>query len=186
MSENLEDLEKQAEEFKNSQQGQVASVKNIFNKPKEVQVVEKQDPKNELVENMFDEAIRHEVANNEDLQSDMLGTAKVYVGTKMQTIKTNVDTEYKAANFNNKKDACESYGFNEKTTPIWATNFMTFGYNIMLAIWLFIGSFTFMPVIFIAKKMSVGLKKTWVAVIFSLILYLGITFVPILLALLGK
>ena len=65
----------------------------------------------------------------------------------------------KKANFNNKKDACESYGFNEKTTPIWATKFMSTGYSIMLAIWLFIGSFTFMPVIFIAKKMSVGLKK---------------------------
>ena len=102
----------------------------------------------------------------------------------MQVIQTNVDTEQKEANFNNKKDACESYGFNEKTTPIWATKFMSIGYSIMLSIWLFIGTFTFMPVIFIAKKMSVGLKKTWIAVVFAIILYLGITFVPILLALL--
>ena len=59
---------------------------------------------------------------------------------------------------------------------------MSTGYSIMLAIWLFIGSFTFMPVIFIAKKMSVGLKKTWVAVVAAILLYFGITFVPILLA----
>ena len=58
------------------------------------------------------------------------------------------------------------------------------GYSIMLSIWLFIGTFTFMPVIFIAKKMTVGLKKTWLAVVFAILLYFGITFVPILLTLL--
>ena len=101
----------------------------------------------------------------------------------MKVIETNVDTENKEAHFNNKKDACESYGFNEKTTPIWATNVMSFGYSLMLGLWLFIGSFTFMPIIFIAKKISVGLKKTWLAVVFAIILYLGITFIPILLTL---
>ena len=138
--------------------------------------------KDELVDSMFEQAVVHEVTNNEELKGKVLETAKDFVNTKADIIRTNVNTEQKEANFNNKKDACESYGFNEKTTPIWATNMMTFGYNIMLAIWLFIGSFTFMPVIFIAKKIAVGLKRTWIAVIFAILLYLGVTFVPILLA----
>lgn len=158
---------------------------SIFDSPKEQQP-KVEDKKGQLVENMFEQAVVHEVANNEELKSSVLDTAKVYTETKMQVIKTNVDTEHKEANFNNRRDACASYGFNEKTTPIWATKVMTLGYNIMLAIWLFIGTFTFMPVIFIAKKMAVGLKHTWLAVIFALIIYLGVTFVPILIGLLNR
>ena len=161
---------------------EIRKSQNIFNQPKENLEVVKKDKKDELVDSMFEQAVVHEVTNNEELKGKVLETAKDFVNTKADIIRTNVNTEQKEANFNNKKDACESYGFNEKTTPIWATNMMTFGYNIMLAIWLFIGSFTFMPVIFIAKKIAVGLKRTWIAVIFAILLYLGVTFVPILLA----
>lgn len=163
---------------------EIRKTQNLFNQKKEQLDVIKQDKKSELVDCMFEQAVVHEVTNNEELKSKVLETAKDYVNTKADIIKTNVNTEQKEANFNNKRDACESYGFNEKTTPVWATNLMTFGYNIMLAIWLFIGTFTFMPIIFIAKKISVGLKRTWIAVVFAILLYLGVTFVPILLALL--
>ena len=165
-------------------QRQVADKQSLFEKKQEV-AKPAESKKNELVETMFEQAIEYEVQNNEELKENVLETAKTFVGTKMQTIATNVDTEHKEAVFNNRKDACESYGFNEKTTPIWATKFMSVGYSIMLAIWLFIGSFTFMPVIFIAKKISVGLRRTWLAVIFAILLYLGVTFLPILLALLN-
>lgn len=165
-------------------QRQVAEKQSLFEKKQEVEKPV-ESKKNELVEAMFEQAIEYEVQNNEELKENVLETAKTFVGTKMQTIATNVDTEHKEAVFNNRKDACESYGFNEKTTPIWATKVMSVGYSIMLAIWLLLGSVTFMPVIFIAKKISVGLKKTWLAVLFALLLYLGVTFVPILLALLN-
>ena len=160
--------------------------RNIFDKEEKQEIVEvkEQDRNGELVNNMFNQAIAHEVATNEELKQKVLDTAQKYTNTKMETIKTNVDTEFKEANFNNKKDACESYGFNEKTTPIWATNLMQFFYNIMLAIWLVVGSFTYMPIIFITKKISVGLKKTWIAIIFAIIIYFCATLMPILLALL--
>ena len=159
---------------------------NIFEKRKQeiaTQEIPKTDEKNELIEGMFKDGIKYQVANNKELQDKVLDTAKTYTETKMQVIQTNVDTEHKEAVFNNKKDACESYGFNEKTTPIWATTFMAIGYSIMLAIWLFIGSFTFMPVIFVAKKIAVGLKKTWIAVLFAILIYLGVVLLPLLIAL---
>jgi hypothetical protein len=159
---------------------------NIFEKRKQeiaTQEPPKVDEKNELIEGMFKDGIKYQVANNKELQDKVLDTAKTYTETKMQVIQTNVDTEHKEAVFNNKKDACESYGFNEKTTPIWATKFMAIGYSIMLAIWLFIGSFTFMPVIFVAKKISVGLKKTWIAVLFAILIYLGVVLLPLIIAL---
>lgn len=159
---------------------------NIFEKRKQeiaTQEPPKVDERNELIEGMFKDGIKYQVANNKELQDKVLDTAKTYTETKMQVIQTNVDTEHKEAVFNNKKDVCESYGFNEKTTPIWATTFMAIGYSIMLAIWLFIGSFTFMPVIFVAKKISVGLKKTWIAVLFAILIYLGVVLLPLLIAL---
>lgn len=159
---------------------------NIFEKQEIIQEEKKIDEKDKLVENMFEQAVVVKVQNDDNLKQKVLDTANTFVDTKMQVIKKNVDTEHKEANFNNKKDACESYGFNEKTTPIWATNFMNWGYNVMLAIWLFIGTFTFMPVIFVMKKINVGLKKTWLALLFALLLYLGITLIPVLLAVLPK
>lgn len=183
MEEDLEMIQSEIERKKQKNQVELA---NIFDK-KKVAVVE-QKPKKEsdmLVSDMFNEAVKFEVANNEELQGEVLATAKQFTKTKMQIIKTDVDTEHKEAVFNNRKDACESYGFNEKTTPPWATKVMNIGYSIMLALWLFIGSFTFMPVIFIAKKISVGLKSTWIAVVFAVILYFGITFgIPLLITLL--
>lgn len=157
---------------------------NLFNN--NAPVIAEQSSKDKLIENVFEQAVINQVATNEDLKDKVLDTAQKYTETKMQTIATNVDTEHKEAVFNNAKDACESYGFNEKTTPIWAINFMKVGYNIILAIWLFVGSFTFMPIIFITKKITVGLKKTWIAVIFAIVLYLGVTFVPILVAILSS
>jgi hypothetical protein len=142
-----------------------------------------EDGKELLVKEMFEQAVVHEVANNEDLKSEVLNTAKKYTNTKMKVIAQNVDSEHKEAVFNNNKDACESYGFNEKRTPLWAVKYMTLGYSIMLAIWLFVGTFTYMPVIFITKKLSVGIKHTWIAIVVALAIYLAVTLVPILLAL---
>lgn len=145
-----------------------------------------QDKNSALVENMFNQAVMHEVSNNENLKETVLDTANTYVDTKMKTLKKKVDTEHKEAVYDNNKDACESYGFNEKTTPTWAVNFMRWGYNIMLAIWIFIGSFSFMPVIFVAKKIAVGVKKVWLAVILALVIYLAVTLVPIILAIVNS
>lgn len=169
------ELAKQFEEKRNA---------DLFEQQNETNAVATIESKDKLIKDVFEQAVMHEVATNDQLKDKVLDTAQKYTETKMQTIATNVDTEYKEAVYNNAKDACESYGFNEKTTPIWAVNFMRVGYSIILAIWLFIGSFTFMPVIFIAKKMSVGLKKTWIAVVFAILLYAAVTILPIVLALL--
>lgn len=160
--------------------------KSIFdNMKKEITPVEqpKPDEKAELVDQMFKEAVVHEIATNEDLKTKVLDTAGVYTETKMETIKKDVDTEYKKAVYENNADACEAYGFNEKTTPTWAVRFMKGGYSIMLAIYLFLASFTVMPVIFLAKKMAVGLRKTWIAVVFAILIYLGVVFIPIIIGL---
>ena len=175
----IEELEKKVEEKKKQEI-------SIFEKKEEKQELAVVDKKEQLVEDMFEQAVIHQISNNDDLKENVLTTAETYTKTKMRTIQTNVETENKEAEFNNKKDACESYGFNEKTTPIWATRFMSFGYNIMLAIYLFVASFTVMPVIFLMKKIQVAVKKGWLAIIMAVVIYLGVTFVPILIGILNS
>lgn len=176
MENELIELQRQIDEKKEQE-------KNIFDK-KELVQVETVDKKAELINDMFEQAVVHEVANNQDLKDTVLETAEQYTKTKMNVIKTNVDTEQKEAYFNNNKDACESYGFNEKTTPAWAVKFMKVGYSIILAIYLFVASFTVMPVIFLSKKIAVAVKHTWLAVVFAFLIYLAVTLTPILLTIL--
>lgn len=174
----IEELKKKVEE-KQSQEI------DIF-KPKDKPIEVKQDDKNQqLVENVFNQAVMHEVSNSEELKEKVLETAHNYVDTKMQTLATKVDSEHKEAVFDNNKDACESYGFNEKRTPLWAIRFMKVGYSAMLAIYIFLASFTVMPVIFLMKKIQVAVKKTWIAIILALIIYACVTFVPILAGIFG-
>lgn len=173
MDKNILDLEQQVRE-KHDQEMQ------LFNQPKQPVVEEQKDQNQQLVEKMFNDAIVNRVANDQELNTQVLQTAKTYVNTSMQTISTNVDTKYKEAVFVNNKDACESYGFNEKTTPTWAVRLMKFGYSIMLAIYLFVASFTVMPVIFLMKKIQVAVKFTWLAILLALFIYLAIWLSPII------
>lgn len=160
-----------------------------FNFDKQAQPVQQaqEDRKDLLIEAAFEQATIAKLQNDEALRERVSTTAEKFVDTKMQGIQTSVDTEYKKVFYENRKDACESYGFEEKTTPIWAVKLMSIGYSVMLAIWLLIGTFTYMPVIFIAKKIKVGVKKTWLAILFALALYLIITVgVPFLSILVGR
>lgn len=146
-----------------------------FDAPKQNAVEQSTDRKEELINSAFEQATIAKLKNDEALRDRVSETAEKYVDTKMQVIATDVDTEHKKAFFKNRQSACESYGFEEETTPKWAVRLMSVGYSIMLAIWLIVGTFTFMPVIFIAKKISVGVKKTWLAIVLALLLYLFIT-----------
>ncbi len=150
---------------------------SVFDKRKQNEVApppQKEDKNNELVEQLFQEGIKHQIQNNVALQDKVLETAEHYVQNKADTLKNNVEAEKKESEYNNNKDACEAYGFNEKRTPRWAISFMKWGYNIILAIYLFVASFTVMPVIFLFKKISVAIKHTWLAILFAFIIYLFI------------
>lgn len=170
MDDEILDLERQVQE---KRQQEIQLFKNKQQEPEK-------DQNQQLVEKVFNSAIVKQVTDNQELNSKVLQTASTYVNTAMQTISTNVDTKYKEAVFVNNQDACESYGFNEKTTPTWAVRLMKFGYSIMLALYLFIASFTVMPVIFLMKKIQVAVKHTWIAIVLALLIYATIMLSPVL------
>lgn len=158
-----------------------------FNKSENEQAVEhKKDVASELVESAFNQAVVHTVTNSEDVQKELLDSANQVIHNKVNAVKEKADLEEKEAHFNNKKGACECFGYNEATTEKWAVDFMNFWHNIATAVWIFVGCFTFAPVVFIAKKITVIFKKTWLAIIFALLIYFGVLAIPILTGLLTK
>ena len=136
----------------------------------------------ELVEEAFSHAIVSQVTHNEELQQELLESADKVIQSKVSAIKAEAEREDKETNFNNKKGACECYGFNETTTPKWAVNFMNFFHNIFIILWIVTGSFTFAPIVFVGKKITVIIKKTWLAMVFAVIIYLIVVALPIVTA----
>lgn len=171
------------------EQKPVAPVINFDRKPESVAVTEEkpQDTATELVESAFNQAIVHKVTNDETLQNEMLDIAGDVIKNKTNAIKERADQEDKEAYFNNRKGACDCFGYDESTTEKWAVKVMNFWHNIMTAIWIFIGSFTFAPVAFVTKKLVVIFKKTWIAATIAIIIYLLISVgIPLLTGLLNK
>ena len=171
--EEFEQLKEKIEQKKQEEQSL-----SVFERREKAEVKEeppKNDQNNELVEQLFQDGIKYQIQTNTELQDRVLETAKTFVENKAEVIQNNVEAEKKESIYNNNKDACEAYGFNEKRTPHWATMFMKWGYNVVLAIYLFLASFTVMPIIFLFKKISVAVKHTWLAIIFALFVYLFIT-----------
>ena len=110
------------------------------------------DKANELVESAFNQAIVHKVATDENVKNELLNSAGKVIKNKTNAIKERADKEEKEAFFNNRKGACDCFGYDEATTEKWAVTYMNFWHNIMTAIWIFIGCFTFAPITFVAKK----------------------------------
>lgn len=153
-----------------------------FEQPAEKRVNQtSQDTANALVETAFNQAIVHKVATDEAVQSDLLNSAGKIIKNKTNAIKERADQEEKAAYFNNRKGACECFGYDEATTEKWAVNVMNFWHNLMTAVWILFGFFTFAPITFVAKKIKVIFKKTWAAVTLATLIYLivvvGIPFI---------
>lgn len=173
MYDDLTEIEKEIQARKQAEETPPAVPVISFDKPAEMR--EKQtatDKTAELVEGAFHQAVVHRVSTDENMQKTLLDSAEKVIKNKTDAIRERADLEDKTAYFRNKKGACECFGYNEETTEKWAVKVMNFWHNIMTAIWLFIGFFTFAPITFIAKKITVIFKKTWLAILVSIILYL--------------
>lgn len=139
----------------------------------------------EMVDQAFNAAIVSTVENDAKVQTELLESAEKVIHNRTNAIKADAEREEKEAHFNNKKSACECFGYNESTTEKWAVTMMGIWHGVITAIWILIGMFTFAPVTFVAKKISVIIKKTWVAVAAAILIYALIATSPLWLRLIG-
>lgn len=141
---------------------------------------ERVDHVEEIVEQAYQQAAIAQVKNDEEVQEQLLDGAKQAIQNKVDAIKDRAEQEAKEAHFLNKKDACECFGYSEKTTEKWAVNYMGWWHNLFTAIWITIGMLTFAPITFIGKKLKVIFKLTWVAMLMAALIWLAVIFIPIL------
>lgn len=140
----------------------------------------------DLVEQALDQAVVTTIKNDEKVQSEILDGANQIIHNKTNALKTQAKTEEKAAHFNNKKNACECFGYNETTTEKWAVSLMGIWHSVITALWILIGMVTFAPVTFVFKKLSVMIKTTWLAILIAVAIYTIAATSPIWLRWLSK
>ena len=153
-------------------------IDKITELPQETAQPVKEQTAGDMVEKAFKQAVVATVKNDEKVQSEILHGAEKVIQNKTEEIKARAEREAKEAHFNNKKSACECFGYNEATTEKWAVSLMGFWHNFITAIWIIIGMFTFAPVTFVAKKLSVLIKTAWLAVLISVVIYIVVALSP--------
>lgn len=110
----------------------------------------------------------------------LLDTANDIINNKLDEKQNDSERDKKRAALENNKDACDLYGIDEKTVPIWVVKAAKIVQDFWYIIWIIIGFATTAPVVFLSKKLAVVFKRTWVAVLLAIIIYLAIVLVPLI------
>ena len=141
------------------------------------------DIANKVTGEAFGQAMIYTVKTDEDMQDQLLTTAKQVIKDKTDSIADMAQTERKAKFFDKNADACQYFGYEEKTTSKFHVKAMAVWAFILNSIYIFtVGYFIVSPITFILSKIKVVVKKTWVAFIFALFAYLLAIGIPVLVA----
>lgn len=141
----------------------------------------------QLVDGAFNQALINVVSTSEEVQTSLMSSAEKVIRNKTNSIEQQAQKEEKESFFNNNKGACECFGYDESTTSTWAVKLMGAWHNLATALWIIIGFVTFAPVTFVAKKITVIVKKSWIAFMLAIIIYLFvIAGIPLLTKYIGK
>lgn len=146
----------------------------------EEKAIIKQEDKLSLVDRGVDAAIIHKITNDDDVKTRLLDTANDIINNKLDEKQNDSERDKKRAALENNKDACDLYGIDEKTVPIWVVKAAKIVQDFWYIIWIIIGFATTAPVVFLSKKLAVVFKRTWVAVLLAIIIYLAIVLVPLI------
>lgn len=146
---------------------------------KKEEIASKQSETKELVDKGIQAAVMHKLQNEDEVQKKFLQTADKIIDTNVSRATNEAEKDEKKAIFENNKDACDLYGIDEKTVPKWVVKCAKKVQDFWYAMWLVVGFLTTAPVVFLSKKLKVVLKKTWIAVVFAILIYVAIAFSPL-------
>lgn len=132
-----------------------------------------------VVQQGVDAAVMHQLKNSEDVQKRFLQTGEKVVNTNLSAIENEAEAGEKEAILKNNKDACDLYGIDEKTVPKWVVACAKKVQDFWYAVWLIVGFFTTVPIVFLGKKIKVVIKKTWVAMLLAIIIYVASVTAPL-------
>ena len=146
----------------------------------EKKAIIKEEDKLSLLDRGVDAAIIHKITSDNDVKSRLLDTANDIINNKLDEKQNDSERDKKRAALENNKDACDLYGIDEKTVPIWVVKAAKIVQDFWYIVWIIIGFATTAPVVFLSKKLSVVFKRTWVAVLLAIIIYLAVVLVPLI------
>ena len=135
---------------------------------------------NEVVAEVFGQAVAHTVVNDEGIQDKLLNTAHAVVENKAEVLANKAEKESKASFIEKHSDACFYFGYDDTTTSKFHVKMMAFWIFVLNTIYIFtVGFFIVSPISFILRKLKVIIKKTWVAILLALLIYFLILAVPL-------
>lgn len=169
-------IEKEKAEIKEEEKVKI----DFEKKEKEMKKLENSENNLQLVDKGIDAAVIHKIQNDENVQTRMLNTADKIIGNKLEEKENDAERSKKEAVLKNNKDACDLYGIDEKTVPMWVVRFANMAQNFWYVVWLVIGFVTTAPIVFLSKKIAVVFKRMWIAVTLAIVIYLAAVFVPLL------
>lgn len=161
-----------------NEENEKIDVKALIDEEKKA-IIEEED-KLSLLDRGVDAAIVHKITNDDDVRSRLLDTANDIINNKLDEKHNDSERDKKRAALENNKDACDLYGIDEKTVPIWVVKAAKIVQNFWYIVWIIIGFATTAPVVFLSKKLSVVFKRTWVAVLLAITIYLAAVLVPLI------
>lgn len=134
---------------------------------------------NEVVAEVFGQAVVHTVVNDEGIQEKLLNTAQTVVENKAEVLANRAEKESKASFIDKHSDACSCFGYEETTTAKFHVRIMASWIFILNTIYIFtVGFFIVSPITFILRKLKVVIKQTWLAIILALLIYFLILAMP--------
>lgn len=161
-----------------NEENEKIDVKALIDEEKKA-IIEEED-KLSLLDKGVDAAIVHKITNDDDVKSRLLDTANDIINNKLDEKQNDSERDKKRAALENNKDACDLYGIDEKTVPIWVVKAAKIVQDFWYMVWIIIGFVTTAPVVFLSKKLSVVFKRTWVAVLLAIIIYLAVVLTPLI------
>lgn len=162
-----------------NEENEKIDVKALIDEEKKA-IIEEEKDKLSLVDKGVDAAIVHTIINDDNIQNRMLNTANTIINNKLDEKQHDSERDKKRAALENNKDACDLYGIDEKTVPIWVVKAAKIVQDFWYIVWIIIGFVTTAPVVFLSKKISVVFKRTWVAVLLAIIIYLAVVLAPLI------
>lgn len=140
----------------------------------------------DLIEQGIGYTVVQKIQTDTDIQDKIGQTANRMIDNKLVEKANETERQKKEEVFKNNKDACDLYGIDEKTVPVWVVKSAKVVQNFWYLIWLIVGFFTTAPVVFLSKKIAVVFKKTWISVLLALIIYGAVVTSPLWLGALQK
>ena len=141
--------------------------------------VEETQTASTLVEQIHEQAKYDIVANDEEVQKSILESAKKNIYAEVDTISNKVKKDNNKASMEKNDVACGIFGYSSKKDVVdrWQQKLMVWGYNFWFCVYYVIAFFTVAPITLVFGKISEAIKKTWVALTLSILIYCLFTIV---------